>query len=232
MYQGFMEQNDEVIIVEDDKAFRRANVNNIEEILKTEEYIAKLERLAKSNLEDDKEFSKLLDKFSNKPSTVILYVILTILVVLAAIVSGNIMISKGLDFSYLCLLFPIPFALAIKTLYVITNVIELKQVQKYCNLFNNYVTENLEKQKEYLQKLQQESVKVERKTDYKNISIKEKLEELKNALDVYRSLIVNESKYEKYYDNNELEEKLKEKNYNEEGIKLVRNYFNERSDLR
>ena len=34
MYQGFMEQNDEVIIVEDsidNKAFRRANVNNIEE---------------------------------------------------------------------------------------------------------------------------------------------------------------------------------------------------------
>ncbi len=142
------------------------------------------------------------------------------------------MISKGLDFSYLLFLLPIPFALAMKTLNVIANIIDLKQAQKYNNLFSNYLTENLEKQKEYLQKLQHESVKVERVTDYKNISIKEKLEELKNALDVYRSLIANESKYEKYYNDNELEEKLKEKNYNEEGIKLVRNYFKERSDLR
>ncbi len=86
MYQGFMEQNDEVIIVEDsidNKAFRRANVNNIEEILKTEEYIAKLERLVKAYLEYDKKISKLLNKFSNKPSAVNLYAILTVLAVIA-----------------------------------------------------------------------------------------------------------------------------------------------------
>ena len=92
-----------------------------------------------------------------------------------------------------------------------------------------YLEQLEEKNKKLLEKLKQNKTKnniqkLENDKDTKTITYKQKLESIRDDLKIYQSIAMNENKYEKYYNKDALDSKLKNE-FTEEEIIKVKQYF-------
>lgn len=101
--------------------------------------------------------------------------------------------------------------------------------EKGINSELDYLKQQIEKEKEYLESLKQERTRDKEKTDFRTVKVDDlqQLKALRSYLDFYFDLGYNGEKYYQYFQEGQLDTKL-QKYYTDTGIQLAKEYIEEK----
>lgn len=209
-------------VIEDEKGKKKVvkHYDNIDEVLIQENLIEQLENEI-IKLKDETSYTKK-NNFLGK-TFLISFILMFLFVSLGIFLSNNILniLTPSsllscktiliLDFTLIC------FVSSIQRNNKKTMIAELNQLE--------FLKSKLEFEKNKLNNIKKINNKSKQETFYvKQIDDKEMLKKLKKELQLHYICSYNEKKYNKYYNNNKLKDKLEDK-YSKEDIELIENYL-------
>ena len=119
--------------------------------------------------------------------------------------------------------------LGISGIITILKHLNYKKYKKVNKIALDLTEKKLVLEKQKLNKLQQEKNNIKEDKEFKTDKVNDVLElkKLRNCLELFYNLGINEKKYLKYFENEKLD-KIIDKYYTKEDVSLIEDYFNEK----
>ena len=119
--------------------------------------------------------------------------------------------------------------LGISGIITILKHLNYKKYKKVNQIALDLTEKKLVLEKQKLNKLQQEKNNIKEDKEFKTDKVNDVLElkKLRNCLELFYNLGINEKKYLKYFENEKLD-KIIDKYYTKEDVSLIEDYFNEK----
>jgi len=214
------------VIVEDEKGQKEKTeyYDNIEEVLIQENVIEQIENEIQK-INEEMRYSNINKKFDK--ILIISSLIITILFTLGLSLSNTITTSINFIESLAsCFMAPILGGIITTYIYAIRkNDQKINNAQK---IQIELLEKRLEEEKNKLNLIKKINNKEIKEEFYvEKIYDKKVLEQLKKEIQLYYTCAYNENKFNKYYQNNQLQEKLENK-YSDDEIELIKDYLKEK----
>jgi len=215
------------VIIEDEKGQKKEvdYYDNIEEILIQENVIEQIENEIEK-IEQEMKYSSINKKFDK--ILVISSIIITIIFTLGLALSNT--LSTGISFIeslISCYMAPILGGIITTYIYLIRK--NDQKINKAQKIQIELLEKRLEEEKNKLNSIKKiNNNEIKEEFYVEKIFDKKVLEQLKKEIQLYYTCAYNENKFNKYYQNNQLQEKLENK-YTDDEIELIEEYLEEKS---